>query len=80
MIADGSFAKLAAAPDASAAVAGLPPDRVRVVELKAISKMQPVHEAQLLSYLRLSGHQLGLLINFHVPHLKDGIKRKVNML
>ena len=51
-----------------------------VVELKAISKLQPVHEAQLLSYLRLSGHQLGLLINFHVPHLKDGIKRKVNML
>ena len=55
-------------------------DDTLVVELKAITKLQPVHEAQLLSYLRLSGHQLGLLINFHVPHLRDGIKRKINLL
>ena len=51
-----------------------------IVELKAVEKMTPVHEAQLLSYLKLSGHCVGLLINFHVPHLKDGIKRMVNNL
>jgi GxxExxY protein len=51
-----------------------------VLELKAITKLLPVHEAQLLSYLRLSGHRVGLLINFHVLHLKDGIKRLVNNL
>ena len=55
-------------------------DSALVVELKAIAKLLPVHEAQLLSYPRMSGHQLGLLINFHVPRLKDGIKRKVNLL
>ncbi len=49
-----------------------------VVELKAIDKLMPVHEAQLLTYLRLSGCRLGLLINFNVPALKDGIKRMVN--
>jgi GxxExxY protein len=51
-----------------------------VVELKAIAKVIPVHEAQLLSYLRLGNYKLGLLINFHVPHLKDGITRLVNGL
>ena len=51
-----------------------------VVELKVASKLHPVHEAQLLSYLRLSNKKLGLLINFHVAHLKDGIKRIVNNL
>jgi GxxExxY protein len=51
-----------------------------IVELKAIAKLLPVHEAQLLSYLRLGGHRLGLLINFHVLHLKDGIRRLVNNL
>jgi len=51
-----------------------------IVELKASEKLLPVHEAQLLSYLRLSGHRLGLLINFHVPRLKDGIKRMANGL
>jgi GxxExxY protein len=51
-----------------------------IVELKASEKLLPVHEAQLLSYLRLSGHKLGLLINFHVPRLKDGIKRMANGL
>ncbi|EFO79725.1 hypothetical protein OSCT_2410 [Oscillochloris trichoides DG-6] len=49
-----------------------------IVELKAVSKVLPIHEAQLLSYLKLSGCKLGLLINFHVVHLKDGIKRMVN--
>jgi len=39
--------------------------------------MNPVYEAQLLTYLRLSGIRLGFLINFNVPHLKDGIKRIV---
>jgi GxxExxY protein len=51
-----------------------------IVELKTVSKLLPIHEAQLLSYLRLSGHRLGLLINFHVPRLRDGIKRMVNEL
>ncbi|MEJ7809767.1 MAG: GxxExxY protein [Gemmatimonadaceae bacterium] len=49
-----------------------------VVELKAVATLLPIHEAQLLSYLRLSGHRVGLLINFHVPRLKDGIRRMVN--
>ncbi len=48
-----------------------------IVELKAVAKLLPVHEAQLLSYLRLSGKPLGLLINFHVDRLKHGIKRFV---
>lgn len=51
-----------------------------IVELKAVEKVAPIHEAQLLSYLKLSGHKLGLLINFHVLHLKDGVKRMVNRL
>jgi GxxExxY protein len=53
-------------------------DDAVVVELKAIAKLLPIHEAQLLSYLKLSGHRVGLLINFHVPHLRDGIRRMVN--
>ena len=48
-----------------------------VVEFKAVETMNPVYEAQLLTYLRLSGIRLGFLINFNVPHLKDGIKRIV---
>jgi GxxExxY protein len=51
-----------------------------IVELKACSKVLPIHEAQLLSYLRLSGHKLGLLINFHEVRLRDGITRLVNRL
>ena len=46
-----------------------------IVELKAVSELQPIHEAQLLSYLKLSKRKIGLLINFHVLRLKDGIKR-----
>jgi len=51
-----------------------------VVELKAVDRLGPIHDAQLLSYLRLSGLRLGLLINFNVPLLKDGIRRLVNGL
>ncbi len=46
-----------------------------VVELKAVETISPVHEAIVLTYLRLSGCKLGLLINFHVPMLKEGIRR-----
>lgn len=46
-----------------------------VVELKAIQKLADVHTAQLLSYLKISGKPVGLLINFHELHLRDGIKR-----
>jgi len=48
-----------------------------IVELKAVDQILPIHEAQLLSYLRLSGKRVGLLLNFNVPHLKDGIHRRV---
>jgi len=48
-----------------------------VVELKAIDGILPVHQAQLLTYLKLSGKKLGLLINFNVPLIKDGIKRMI---
>jgi len=48
-----------------------------IVELKAVERLLPVHEAQLLSYLKLSNIRLGLLINFNVPLFKDGIKRRV---
>ena len=48
-----------------------------VVELKAVTEIAPIHEAQLLTYLRLSKTRVGLLINFNVPVLKDGIKRMV---
>ena len=48
-----------------------------VVELKACDAITPVHEAQLLSYLKLSHKHVGLMINFHVVRLKDGIKRYV---
>ena len=49
-----------------------------VVELKTVRKLLPVHDAQLLSYLKLGSYRAGLLINFHVPHLRHGIKRMVN--
>jgi len=48
-----------------------------VIELKAVDKILPVHQAQLLTYLRLSGFHTGLILNFNVPVLKDGIKRLV---
>ena len=49
-----------------------------VVELKAVEKLLPIHEAQLLTYFRLSGTWLGLLMNFNVVALRRGIKRIVN--
>jgi GxxExxY protein len=51
-------------------------DRI-IVEIKAVNTLTPVHEAQLLTYLKLSGLTLGLLINFNVILLRDGIKRIV---
>lgn len=48
-----------------------------VVELKAIEALAPIHQAQIISYLKLSSKPIGLLINFHSLHLKDGIKRFV---
>ena len=48
-----------------------------VVELKSVETILPIHEAQLLTYLKLSGIRLGLLINFNVHLLKDGIKRRI---
>ncbi len=48
-----------------------------VLELKSVDKVLPVHEAQLLTYLRLGGYPVGLLINFNVRLLKDGIMRRV---
>jgi GxxExxY protein len=53
-------------------------EHVVIVELKAVTKIVPIHEAQLLSHLRLSGHQVGLLLNFHVARMKDGIRRMVD--
>jgi len=49
-----------------------------VVEVKSVEATIPIHSAQLLTYLKLSGKPLGLLINFNVPILKDGLKRIVN--
>ncbi|MGH7975296.1 MAG: GxxExxY protein [Limisphaerales bacterium] len=49
-----------------------------IVELKTVENLMPIHEAQLLTYLKLSGFTLGLLINFNVPMLKNGIKRIAN--
>lgn len=49
-----------------------------IIELKAVERLLPIHEAQLLSYLRLAKKRLGLLINFNTCRLKDGIKRMVN--
>jgi len=49
-----------------------------VVEIKAVDGISPVHQAQLLTYLKLSNRHLGLLINFNVVHLRDGIRRMVN--
>jgi GxxExxY protein len=46
-----------------------------VVELKAVAELAPIHTAQLISYLKLGGFPVGLLINFNVVHLRDGIKR-----
>ena len=49
-----------------------------ILELKSVETILPIHEFQLLTYLKLSNKKLGLLINFNVPFLKDGIRRKIN--
>lgn len=49
-----------------------------IVELKAVDSIHPIHEAQVISYLKLSGKKVGLLISFNVKMLKDGIRRLVN--
>jgi GxxExxY protein len=49
-----------------------------IIELKCVENVLPIHEAQLLTYLKLTGLKLGLLINFNVALLKNGIKRKIN--
>ena len=51
-----------------------------IVENKSAHGVTPIHEAQLLTYLKLSGHRLGFLVNWNVPLIKDGIKRMVNRL
>jgi len=48
-----------------------------VVEIKSVSSIEPIHEAQLLTYLKLGGWKLGLIVNFNVPVLKDGIRRGI---
>ncbi len=50
-------------------------DNQLIIELKSVETLQPVHSAQLLTYMKLSNMKYGLLLNFNVPHLKQGIKR-----
>lgn len=52
-------------------------DGTLIVELKAVDKLLPIHEAQILTYMKLAGVKTGLLMNFNVTRLKDGIKRFV---
>ena len=52
-------------------------DQRLVLELKSVEELLPIHEAQLLTYLKLSGIKLGFLINFNIPVLKDGLRRRV---
>jgi GxxExxY protein len=53
-------------------------DHSIIIELKAVEQLLPVHQAQLMTYLKLSGKSLGFLINFNVPLIKDGIRRIAN--
>lgn len=55
-------------------------DRLVILELKAVNRLEPINQAQLLTYLRLSGIRLGFLLNFNVLLMKDGIRRVVNNL
>jgi GxxExxY protein len=55
-------------------------DKLVIVELKVVRNLEPIHDAQLLTYLRLSGMKLGILLNFNVLLMRDGIKRVVNNL
>jgi GxxExxY protein len=51
--------------------------RELIIEIKAVERLMPIHEAQMLTYLRLSGHKVGLLMNFNSLVLKDGLRRFV---
>ena len=51
-----------------------------IVEIKAVDRVIPAHLAQILTYLKLSSYKLGFLLNFNVPHMRDGIKRVANGL
>ncbi len=55
-------------------------DNAIILELKSCEKIEPIHKAQLLTYLKLSGLTLGLVLNFNVPAMRDGIVRIVNNL
>jgi GxxExxY protein len=55
-------------------------DSALIVEIKSVERLQPIHEAQLLTYLKLTDKRLGLLVNFNERALKDGVKRVVNGL
>ena len=55
-------------------------EKTVVLELKAVECLQPIHEAQLLTYLKLGGWPIGLILNFNVPVIKKGVKRMVNNL
>jgi GxxExxY protein len=52
-------------------------DNTIIIELKAVENLRPVHDAQVISYLKMTGKPLGLLINFNVPLLKEGIRRLI---
>ncbi len=52
-------------------------ERQLVIEIKAVERLMPIHETQMLTYLRLSGHKIGLLMNFNSVMLKDGLRRLV---
>jgi GxxExxY protein len=64
--------------DASYRIDLIVEDRI-VVEVKSVDALAPVHRAQVLTYLRLTGCPAGLLINFNVPRLMDGVKRLINL-
>jgi len=53
-------------------------NNVFILELKAVDLIKPLHEVQLVTYMKLTDTHMGLLINFNVPVLKEGIKRKIN--
>ncbi|MFT3885191.1 MAG: GxxExxY protein [Flavobacteriales bacterium] len=55
-------------------------DRTMIIEVKAVEEIHPVHMAQMLTYLKLTGNRLGLIINFHSALLKNGMRRVVNNL
>lgn len=55
-------------------------ERTVIIEVKAVEEIHPVHMAQMLTYLKLTGNHLGLILNFHSALLKDGMRRVVNNL